>query len=186
MRRFLWLAPVVLVFVVAGIGLFRARPQAELGGPGPAFSLPTLDDPDERLSLTDLRGKPAVLNFWASWCDPCRDEAEVLARGAREHRDRITFLGVAILDGRESALEFIDRFDVPYRSVRDARGLVAKRYGVTGVPETVFVDARGNVVGSFIGAIDQRTLDRLLDDLVGLKAGDLLRITGRGETRPVP
>ncbi|MEX0874403.1 MAG: redoxin domain-containing protein [Actinomycetota bacterium] len=186
MRRLLWLTPVVFLFVIAGIGLFRARPQAELGSPGPSFSLPTLEDPDERLSLADLRGKPAVLNFWASWCEPCRAEAAVLARGAREHRKDIEFLGIAILDGRQSALEFIEEFEVPYGSVRDARGIVAKRYGVTGVPETVFVDPRGNVAGSYIGAIDQATLDRLLDDLLDLEPGELLRITGRGETRPVP
>ncbi len=186
MRRFLWLIPVVLVFAVVGAGLFRARPQAELGGAAPEFSLPALDHPAERIDAAGLQGKPAVINFWASWCEPCRSEAGVLARVAREHADDIRFLGIAMLDGRESAMEFAEEFDVPYESARDARGVIAKRYGVTGVPETVFLDARGRLVGKFIGAIERSQLEAILDDLLELDPDDLLRITGRGETRPVP
>jgi cytochrome c biogenesis protein CcmG/thiol:disulfide interchange protein DsbE len=185
MRRLLLLIPVVLLFAVVGVGLFRARPQAELGTTAPAFSLPALDAPDDRINLSGLRGKPAVINFWASWCEPCRDEAEALARAAREN-SRINFLGIAMLDGRESALEFAQEFDVPYPSARDARGVTAKRYGVTGVPETVFLDERGRLVGKFIGAIDRTQLESILDDLIEIGPDELLNITGRGETRPVP
>jgi cytochrome c biogenesis protein CcmG, thiol:disulfide interchange protein DsbE len=186
MRRLLWLIPVVLLFVVVGVGLFRARPQAELGRAAPAFSLPALDEPDERIDKADLKGKPAVINFWASWCEPCRAEAEALGAEAREHSEQITFLGIAMLDGRSSALEFADEFNVPYDSARDARGVTAKRYGVTGVPETVFLDERGRLVGKFIGAIDRSQLKSILEDLIELGPDELLSITGRGETRPVP
>ncbi len=186
MRRLLWLIPVVLLFVVVGVGLFRARPQAELGRAAPAFSLPALDEPDERIDKAGLKGKPAVINFWASWCEPCRAEAGVLASTAREHSEQVTFLGIAMLDGRESALEFADEFNVPYDSARDARGVTAKRYGVTGVPETVFLDERGRLVGKFIGAIDGTQLGSILEDLIDLGPNELLNITGRGETRPVP
>lgn len=186
MRRMLWLLPVVVVFALGGIALFRARPAAELGGPAPDFDLETLEPPPARIALRDLRGKPAVINFWASWCAPCREEAPLLARTAREYGERVRFLGVNILDGRDAAVEYTEEFDVPYESIRDTRAVVAKRYGVSGAPETVFLDAEGNVVGKYIGAFEPGQLERLVRDLMALRPGETLRITGRGETRPVP
>jgi cytochrome c biogenesis protein CcmG/thiol:disulfide interchange protein DsbE len=185
MRRLLWVAPVAILFVLGGVALFRARPDAEPGGPAPPFSLPTLADPDGALGPDDLRGRPAILNFWASWCDPCREEAPAFARAAREH-DEVAFLGVNILDGREEALEFVEEYGIPYPSVRDASGAIAKRYGVNGAPETVFLDPQGNVVGRYIGAFREGELESLVAELVELGPGEALEITGRGESRPVP
>lgn len=175
--------PVVAVLTAGGLALFRARPQAELGGPAPAFELPLLEERG-RLALADLRGRPVVLNFWASWCTPCRDEAPELASVAREHPD-VTFLGMNILDGRAEALSYTKRYRVPYRSVRDTRAVIAKRFGVTGAPETVFIDAQGNIVGTFVGAFSGQ-LDGLVSDLEALAGGERLQITGRGEAQPVP
>jgi cytochrome c biogenesis protein CcmG, thiol:disulfide interchange protein DsbE len=183
--RALLLVPVVALFVVAGIGLFRARPQAELGRPAPTFELSLLDG-DGRLSLGGLRGKPVVMNFWASWCTPCKDEAPEFSRTAKAFEDDVHFLGVTMLDGRQPALDFVERYDIPYPSVRDTRGVIAKRYGVTGVPETAFIDARGRLVGSYIGAFTEGQLEEVVRDLLEIKPGELLRLTGRGETRPVP
>jgi hypothetical protein len=98
----------------------------------------------------------------------------------------VTFLGVNILDGRSEALAYIDEFKTPYPSVRDSRGIVAKRYLVTGAPETVFIDRRGNVVGKYIGAFESGQLEPLVRELIELRPGELLTIVGRGETRPVP
>jgi cytochrome c biogenesis protein CcmG/thiol:disulfide interchange protein DsbE len=184
-RRALWLVPVVALFVLAAIGLFRARPPAELGKPAPAFSLPSLHDPNRFIAVRALRGHPLVINFWASWCDPCKQEAPFLAAAAKSHPG-VTFLGVQILDGMNEGRRYERRYGIPYESVRDARGSVAKTYGVTGVPETVFVDAYGDVVGKYIGALDRSTLAGILDDLAHLKPGRLLTIEGSGETRPVP
>ena len=186
MRRALLLLPVVVVFVLGGIALFRARPSAELGRPAPAFELPAVDAPPDRLGLADLRGRRAVVNFWASWCDPCREEAPELARAARRYSDRIAFLGVNILDGREEALRYIDRYNVPYESVRDTRAVVAKRFGVNGAPETFFLDENGDVVGKHIGAFGKGQLEKLIRDLIALRPGEVLDITGRGNTEPVP
>lgn len=171
------------VLAVGGVALFRARPQAELGGPAPSFELPLLEGRG-RLGLDDLRGKPVVLNFWASWCTPCRDEAPELARVARRHKE-VVFLGMNILDGRDEALAYSKRYGVPYRSVRDVRAVIAKRFGVTGAPETVFIDARGDIVGTFIGAFTGQ-LDGLVRDLADLAPGQRLRITDRGQSQPVP
>jgi cytochrome c biogenesis protein CcmG/thiol:disulfide interchange protein DsbE len=185
MRRMLWLLPVVAVFVVGGIGLFRARPNAELGRPAPDITLPALDG-DGDIRLAGFRGKPVVVNFWASWCDPCEDEAPEFMRAARAFGDDVHFLGVTMLDGRQPALEFVKRFDIPYPSVRDTRGIVAKRYGVTGVPETAFIDADGNLVGKYIGAFTGKQLERAVRDLIDLRPGELLTLIGRGETKPFP
>ena len=187
MRRALWLVPVVVVFALGGVALFRARPAAELGRPAPLFELPDLARPGSRIALAGLRGRPVVLNFWASWCEPCREEAPELARVARRFEEAgVRFLGINILDGREEALAYVRRYGIPYPSVRDTRAVVAKRYGVTGAPETVFIDAEGNVVGRYIGAFRRGQLDELVRELIGLGPEETLRITGRGETRPVP
>jgi cytochrome c biogenesis protein CcmG/thiol:disulfide interchange protein DsbE len=145
-----------------------------------------VESPPERLGLADLRGRRAVVNFWASWCDPCREEAPELARVARRYADRIGFLGVNILDGREDALRYTDRYRVPYESVRDTRAVVAKRFGVNGAPETFFLDERGNIVGKHIGAFKAGQLEELIKDLIALGPGEVLDITGRGNTQPVP
>jgi len=125
------------------------------------------------------------MNFWASWCDPCKQEAPFLAAAAKAHSN-ITFLGVQILDGRDEGMRYERRYGIPYESARDAKGSVAKTYGVTGVPETVFIGASGDVVGKYIGALDRKTLSSILDNLTSLRPGRLLRIEGSGETRPVP
>lgn len=185
MRRMLWLVPVVAMFVVGGIGLFRARPTADLGRPAPAFRLPSLVG-EGSIELADLRGKPAVINFWASWCTPCKDEADEFARTARRFEDDVRFLGITMLDGETNARKFISEYEIPYESAQDTRGVVAKRYGVTGVPETMFVDADGRLVGRYIGAFTEGQLEAAVKRFVELEPGDLLTLTGRGETRPVP
>ena len=181
----LWLVPVVAVFVVGGIGLFRARPAAELGKPAPDITLPALDG-DGTIGLAGFRGKPVVVNFWASWCGPCKDEAPEFRRAANEFEGDVHFLGVTMLDGREPALDFVAKYEIPYASVRDTRGVIAKRFGVTGVPETAFIDADGNLVGSYVGAFTGNQLERAVEQLIDLRPGELLELTGRGETRPVP
>ncbi|HYZ91683.1 MAG TPA: TlpA disulfide reductase family protein [Actinomycetota bacterium] len=186
MRRMLWLLPVVAVLGFGGFALFTSRPEAVLRGPAPEFNLPNLADSDARIALSSFRGRPLVVNFWASWCDPCREEAPELVRARRAFAKRVRFLGVNILDGREEALKYLRTYRIRFPNVQDTRAVVAKRYGVTGAPETVFIDESGNVVGKYIGAFRRGELERLLDELVALNSGEVLRITGRGETRPVP
>lgn len=185
MRRALLIVPLVALFVVGGTALFRSRP-AEIGRPAPDFELPSVREPSEKVSLADLRGKPAVINFWASWCEPCKDEAPKFARSARRFGGDVSFVGINILDGREEAEEYLDEYKLRYRNVSDARGVISKRYGVTGVPETVFLDAEGKIVGKYIGAFTKDLLDKLVQQLIDLPEDGALNISGRGETRPVP
>lgn len=116
---------------------------------------------DDRLALRELRGMPVVLNFWASWCPPCRGEAPTLERGWRAAAPAgVVFLGLNMQDVRDDARAFVGDLRLSYPSVREPDNEIARRYGVTGLPETFFIDARGRVVGHVIGAISESQLRR--------------------------
>jgi cytochrome c biogenesis protein CcmG/thiol:disulfide interchange protein DsbE len=114
---------------------------------------------DGELSLEELRGQPAVLNFWASWCVPCRDEAPILAASARAHAGELRFVGVNVQDLRGDALAFLREFRVPFVSVRDQGGDTYRAYGLTGVPETYYLDAAGRIVAHSPGAVSRVSLE---------------------------
>lgn len=121
---------------------------------------------DGRLSVEELRGKPAVLNFWASWCIPCREEGPILAASADAHGGETLFLGVDVQDLRGDALAFLSEFNVPYVAVRDRANETFEAYGLTGVPETYFVDADGRIVAHVPGALSRQTLERGIATIV--------------------
>jgi cytochrome c biogenesis protein CcmG/thiol:disulfide interchange protein DsbE len=109
---------------------------------------------DGQVSLGELRGYTLVLNFWASWCPPCRDEAPALAAAARSHTGRVVFLGIDSQDLTSDARRFLRRYQVPYVSVRDGSGSAYEDYGVTGLPETYYLDSRGRAIAHSPGAVD--------------------------------
>jgi cytochrome c biogenesis protein CcmG/thiol:disulfide interchange protein DsbE len=116
---------------------------------------------DGRVSLRELRGHPVVLNFWASWCVPCKREAPLLAVSARTHAGTVAFLGIDVQDLSSDARAFLKRFDTPYVSVRDGGGTsgVYDDYGLTGVPETYWLDARGRIIDHYPGQISRAQLE---------------------------
>jgi cytochrome c biogenesis protein CcmG/thiol:disulfide interchange protein DsbE len=121
----------------------------------PAFTLDRLDR-DGRLSISDLRGKAVVVNFWASWCIPCRDEAPVLQKTYERYRDQgLVMLGVDVNDFKQDARRFMRRYGMTYPVVYDGKGSTVGKWGVRGFPETFFVDRSGKLVGERIeGAVD--------------------------------
>ncbi len=122
--------------------------------PAPEFELERLDV-DGELALASLRGKAVVLNVWASWCVPCREEAPFLEQIWRERRTRgLVVVGLNAKDFRRDARRFTRRYDLTFPVVFDGPGDTAGRYGVTGFPETFVLDREGRVIETFIGAIN--------------------------------
>jgi cytochrome c biogenesis protein CcmG/thiol:disulfide interchange protein DsbE len=124
------------------------RPQA------PDFTLERLDQKGD-LELSSLRGRAVVLNTWASWCIPCKEEAPYLEQVWRDNRDRgVVVVGLNAKDLRSDAQRFVNRFDLTFPVVRDGSGDTIQEYGVTGFPETFVLDREGRVVEAFAGAVN--------------------------------
>jgi cytochrome c biogenesis protein CcmG, thiol:disulfide interchange protein DsbE len=114
---------------------------------------------DGRVALSELRGYPIVINVWASWCNPCKKEAPVLAASARAHAGEVVFLGMDVQDFVSDARHFLRKYDAPYPSVRDGSGKAYSAYGLTGVPETYYIDARGRTVAHSVGEVTRSELE---------------------------
>lgn len=152
-----------------------------IGRQAPPFALTLFDGRTVRLE--DLRGKVIFLNFWASWCPPCRAEARTLEAAWQRYKDRdVVFLGVNIQDTEEGAREFLREFGITYLNGRGATGKIPIEYGVWGLPETFFIDREGRITYKHVGALGMATtlakLDEALQGIVS--AGE-----GRGEYRSV-
>jgi cytochrome c biogenesis protein CcmG, thiol:disulfide interchange protein DsbE len=132
----------------------------------PALSLPKLEGGGET-SLDDYRGKVVVLNFWASWCAPCRDEAPLLERWhKRIAAQGGTVLGVNALDSTDDAREFVRRFGITYPNIRDVSGERLKPFGIAAYPETFVIDRRGRIAALVRGPVTERFLDEEVPPLL--------------------
>jgi len=133
-------------------------PQDPRGAAAQAFAGAAADG---RVGIEELRGTPVVLNFWASWCEPCREEAPLL-QSAWEGTggDGVLVLGLDTQDARPDARAFIDEFGLAYPNVREPGGDVSRSYGMTGLPETFFISAEGDVVAHARGAVDAAQLEQ--------------------------
>jgi cytochrome c biogenesis protein CcmG/thiol:disulfide interchange protein DsbE len=112
-----------------------------------------------RVSLSDLRGVPTVLNFWASWCTACGGEAPRLAQTARAYRGRVVFVGLDVNDFDSDARRFLERHHANYVSLRSRGSSIYDAYGLIGLPETYYLDRRGRVVAQTVGELTQRKLE---------------------------
>lgn len=165
------LLPVVVVplMFVLGFGFGRDPnnvPSALMNRPAPGFELPTLDR--SALSSESLRGRPVVINFWASWCLECKTEHPVLMDGQRRHGTDVAFIGVLYQDRPEDARAYLTEMGDPgYPNLIDADGRLALDFGVSGVPETFFIDAQGVVRYKHWGALTTEVLNAQLSSLLG-------------------
>ena len=143
----------VAVAGLLGLLVWRLTHQThapKIGGPAPNFSLKRIDRTG-KLDLASLRGKPVVINFWASWCVPCKGEAKMLEQAARQYKSQgVVFVGVDYHDVTSDARTFLSHHGITYPTVQDGSGMIGDRYGLTGVPETYFVDRSGRLVGTHI------------------------------------
>ena len=163
MRRVLSPIPLAVLVALAALvallayGLVQNEPDASLEGKAaPSFELPRLEGAGER-SLADYRGQVVVLNFWASWCEPCRTESPLLERWHRKisKNGRGTVLGIDGQDVSSHALEFVRDYELSYPMLHDGPGALREPFGVLGYPETFVIDARGRVAEVRRGPVDE-------------------------------
>jgi cytochrome c biogenesis protein CcmG, thiol:disulfide interchange protein DsbE len=156
---------VLLGFLAVGLSLNpREIPSPLINKPAPAFSLPALDAPDQKISAQDLRGKVWVLNVWASWCVACRIEHPLLVEFSKA--GMVPIYGLNYKDKRDDAMRWLVNFGNPYtRSLSDIDGLVGIDFGVYGVPETFVIDKQGVIRMKHIGPVTPQVLR---DDIIPL------------------
>jgi cytochrome c biogenesis protein CcmG/thiol:disulfide interchange protein DsbE len=158
----------VLIAALAWGLLHPANPTtaAVVGKPAPEIEVRALVG-DSVVRLSDLRGRPVVLNFWASWCGPCRQEAPALTQAARSLGPRVAFLGVDFADSDRAARTALAQAGYPYPVGPAVDGIPAE-YGVTSPPVTYFIDRQGVVAAHFSGPLDESSIRRYLQ-LVGVR-----------------
>lgn len=172
-RLLIW-GIILVVLAFLGWGLIkRGETRPEVGSDAPGFTLPLFDGyynefTDGRVTLSDLRGRVVVLNFWASWCVECRVEARDLEETWQAYRDRgVVFVGIDYDDTEVKARTYLEEFGITYPNGLDGRGLITEgKYHITGVPETFIVDPQGKIalvkIGPFRAGELRQELDRLL------------------------
>src|SRR3712207_1091409 len=125
----------------------------------PALELARLDGEGE-VSLASLRGKAVVVNFWASWCEPCKEESPRLEDAWQRYRDRgVVVLGVDAHDFKGEARRFVERYELTYPIVHDGPGRSLGRFGVVGFPETLFIDREGRIVAWVQGPVSEEAIE---------------------------
>ena len=160
MKRLLMLLPLA-VFLIVAVFLYRGLfldpselPSALINKPMPAFSLPSVEDPQRLISDADLKGKPALVNVWATWCVACKVEHPVLNKLAAQG---VVIHGVNYKDENAEAQKWLREFHDPYQlNIRDEQGSLGLDLGVYGAPETFFVDKQGVIRHKFVGVITEQ------------------------------
>jgi|SRR5581483_6206553 len=173
-RRVIWVALIVVALAaVSALALTqgktsdRGTPNAG-GGTAPPFTLDNIRPGQPRVSLESMRGKPVVVNFWASWCVPCRREMPGFESVYEAVGDRVAFLGIDNKDFRDSALDFLRQTGARYPSGSDPAGDIAARYGVVGMPTTVFISTDGRLLERRLGEISSQDLRQTISRLYGV------------------
>lgn len=166
---------IVLALVVGGVIAAVSRSTGGVASPlvdrtnrpAASFSLPDLRSPTRSLTLSDFRGKDLVVNFWASWCYPCRTEMPLLESAYRTAHGRVQFIGIDSGDQRGAAVDFSEKEHVSYPLAFDPKEQMASSYGIFGLPITVFVSRQGRVLGRLIGQLKASTLRAALKEAFG-------------------
>ncbi|MCP9339579.1 DsbE family thiol:disulfide interchange protein [Stutzerimonas xanthomarina] len=160
MKRLLMLLPLA-IFLLVAVFLYRGLfldptelPSALIGKPLPSFSLPSVEDPQRVITAGDIKGKPALVNVWATWCVACKVEHPVLNKLAEQG---VVIHGVNYKDENASAQKWLRDFHDPYQlNIRDEEGTLGLDLGVYGAPETFLVDKQGIIRHKYVGVIDER------------------------------
>ena len=177
MKRFFLFLPLILALVLgvvlfAGIGKDPTTLESALiGKPVPDFALESLQDPEQQLDNSLLKGKVQLLNVWATWCPACRDEHGDLLWLAREQG--VSIIGLDYKDNREDALGWLTTLGNPYQTViYDPRGTLGFDLGVYGAPETFVIDAGGVVLYRHVGVVNRKVWEQILLPIINEARGN--------------
>jgi cytochrome c biogenesis protein CcmG/thiol:disulfide interchange protein DsbE len=164
-----WIAAAVIAIIVLALLVYAIIPTRsgppQTGSPVPDFQLVALDG--GAMNLSEHQGQVVVVNFFASWCNPCRQEAAGLEQAWQKYQDQgVQFFGIAYKDADSKAQAFLEEFGVTYPSTVDGSNRTARAYGVTGVPETFVIDQQGLLVRHFLGPITNEQLGQEIERIL--------------------
>ncbi len=158
-------AAILALLAVLGWGLKKAQAGPIESGMAPDFTITGFDG--RTVTLSKLRGQVVIVNFWASWCPPCREETAYLEQTWRKYEGKgVIFIGVDWVDTQKEALAYIDEFNITYINGPDIGTRAAQAYNIQGVPETFYVAKNGELRGVHIGPLKSPELDQKIDELL--------------------
>lgn len=169
-QRFHFVQLLIVVIALGSIGLMALQLAKVTGGQrdsgaAPDFTITSFEG--QKITLSELRGQVVIINFWASWCPPCREEASYLETTWRKYKDKgVVFIGVDYVDTEEKALAYIREFNITYFNGPDIGTRLAQAYRLDGVPETYFIAKNGELRGVKIGPLFVPELDQKIDELL--------------------
>lgn len=162
-----WGGLAALLVLIGAAMIISYLGNAAQGEKAPAISLTTFDG--QQVTMASLQGKVVVLNFWASWCNPCEDEAPDLESAWRYYKDsgQVVFIGIDYADTDREAMSYLDRFDITYLNGADLGGKMSQAYRIRGVPETYIIDQNGRIANTMIGPFQSLSqIQGLIDPLL--------------------
>lgn len=161
-------AVILSLLALLAWGMKKAQAGPLASGMAPDFTIIGFDG--RTVTLSELRGQVVIINFWASWCPPCREEAAYLEQTWRKYEGKgVVFIGVDWVDTEKEALAYIDEFDITYLNGPDIGTRIAQAYNIQGVPETFYVAKNGELRGVHIGPLKSPQLDEKIEELLAEK-----------------